>query len=220
MDQLRELIAYIFDHPVANPEWYWSEDAPKWPGTREDTLVLIAQTFERGGELLACFPDEQLNQGFWFLAGDAPQNFMHTLADPKIPLAARLRALKSLVHLFEQVMAKRCSSHLSHLDEQPANQLNSACYMWWDLLWHQLQVDDRPEEPARAQFDAEVLLTLSRLLAIPHDACRESALHGIGHWARRNPHAGKIVDEFLSGTSSLRPELIAYAERASVGNVL
>ncbi len=59
-------IAHIFEHPVADPAWHWSIDATAWEGRPEDTVVFIADTFERSGELLARFTDEQLNQGFWY----------------------------------------------------------------------------------------------------------------------------------------------------------
>jgi hypothetical protein len=209
---LQEWITFIFDHPTdggMEKAWYWSEDAPEWQGAREQIPALIAETFEHGGELLARFSDEQLDQGFWFLAGATDPQFMHTLVDPKILLATRLRASRSFVPLFEQVMAARCSANFCHLDED-ANPLNDSCYMWWDLLWFQLTED----------IDTEILITLRRLLAVPHDACRESALHGLGHWARRCPQAADIVDEFLSSASGLRPEIIAYAERARIGGVL
>ena len=73
---------------------------------------------------------------------------------------------------------------------------------------------------SRAEFDAEVLVLLRRLLAIPHDACRESALHGISEWSIYYPQVQETVDEFLSVTPHLRPELVSYAQRAKVGNVL
>jgi hypothetical protein len=125
-------------------------------------------------------------------------------------------ALRSFVPLFEQVMAVRCSPHLSHLDEPGANPLNGACYMWWDIL----PIHGSPDEPARAEFDAEVLKVQRRILAIPHDACRESALHGLGHWALYYPQVSEIIDENLRQTPDLRSELVAYAERAKIGYVL
>ena len=131
---LQAWIDYVFDHPVGDPKWYWAEDAPEWQGPREEILSLIAETFERGGELLARFSDEQLDQGFWFLVGSTPPDFTLTLVDDKIPFEERLRALRSFVPLFEQVMVPRCSSHLSHCEE--GGPLNSSCFMWWDLLWH------------------------------------------------------------------------------------
>jgi hypothetical protein len=223
MDQLEEWITYVFDHPVAGDvreAWYWSEDAPEWRGAPEDIPALIAETFEHTGDALARFSDEQLDQGFWFLVGDSLPDFRDALLDSHIPLAMRLRALRSFVPLFEQVMANRCSPHLSHLDEQPANPLNHACYMWWDLLRFPLLELNGPVEAERDLFHSEVLVILSRLLIIPHDACRESALHGLGHWVHHYPQAAELVDEFLSKTPGSRPELVAYAERARVGNVL
>ena len=64
MTQLQQWIAYIFDHPIASPEWYWSLDAPEWQGARVDIPALVADTFEHAAELLARFSDEQLDQGF------------------------------------------------------------------------------------------------------------------------------------------------------------
>jgi hypothetical protein len=141
---------------------------------------------------------------------------MGTLLDQAVPLACRVRALRSFVPLFEQVMAKRCSSHLSHLDERGANPLNVACYMWFD------EVLDRfyPERLMQAQLEMDLIDILRVILAIPHDACRESALHGIGHWVRHYPQLAEITDQFLSGAPGLRPELIAYAESARAGKVL
>jgi hypothetical protein len=208
-------IAHVFDHPVAESAWYWEPDAPAWEESPEYIATLIAETFERSGELLAPFTDAQLNQGFYYLVGGSFSGFTHSLVHAEVPLAVRLRVLRSFVPLFEQVMARRCSPHLSHLDEWPANPLNASCYMWWDIL----PLCGRPEDPAHAEFDAEVLRILTRLLTIPQDACRESALHGISEWQLYYPGAEAIVDEWLAQTPGLRPELASYAQRAKKGQV-
>lgn len=214
-DLLSKWFAYVFDHPVTDPAWHWGLDAPEWNGTAEQVAGYIADTFERSGELLSCYSNGQLNQGFWFLLSNSCSNFMYSLIEPAIPSTLRLRALHSFIPLFEQVMAVRCSTHLSHLDEHGANPLNSACYMWWDIL----PIHGRPDLPERAEFDAEVLAVLRRLLTISHDACRESALHGLGEWSPYYPVTA-IIDEFLALTPNLRPELVSYARRAKVGNIL
>lgn len=213
---LAKWIDYVFDHPVTDPAWHWGMDAPKWEGAPVQVAAYIAETFENSGRWLTRFSDEQLDQAFWFLVGESASEFMYALADSEVPIALRLRALRSFVPLFEQVMAARCSQHLSHLDERAANPLNSACYMWWDIL----PIHGCPKEPARAEFDAEVLAVLRRLLAIPHDACRESALHGIGEWSYYYPQVSEIVEDFLANTPNLRAELVSYAQRAKIGNVL
>jgi hypothetical protein len=186
---------------------------PAWEGTPEQTTIYIAETFENSGQLLGRFSNEQLNQGFWFLLNNICSDFMLPLADSKFPLSLQHRVLRSFVPLFEETMAPQCSPCLSHLDEPGTNALNSACYMWWDIL----PIDRCPKEPARAEFDSEVLVVLKRLLAIPHDACRESALHGLGHWTHYYPRVADIIDNFLSQTPNLRPELTAYALSAKAG---
>lgn len=214
---LRAWISHVFDHPIPYDSkakaWYLAEDAPEWDGSQDEIPALISATFERAGELLAGFPDAQLDQGFWYLL-DCP-DLIRSLVNPHIPLPSRLSAVRSTVALFEQVMAPRCSPHLGHLDEGPANALNSVCYMFWDLIWHQLYFDLN-----RAEIAAEITATLRRQLAIPHDACRESALHGIGHWVKTIPDLTELVDVFLAANPRLRPELVVYAQKARIGQML
>jgi hypothetical protein len=184
------------------------------PEAPETVVAHIAETFEDSGKLLSRFSDEQLDQGFWYLFDQ--RVYMETLVDVAVPLACRRRALRSFVPLFEQVMAVRCSSHLSYLDEKGANPLNGACYMWFDEMLDRFL----PERLVQAQLETDLIAVLRAILAIPHDACRESALHGIGHWVRHYPQLADMVDQFLSSTPDLRPELIAYAESAKAGKVL
>jgi hypothetical protein len=95
---LRRWIDHIFNHPVTEPMWFWSEDAPKWSRDRIRIPALIAETFERAGELLARFSDDRLEQGFWYLIGDASHgDFTETLLDETIAAATRLRAVRAFV---------------------------------------------------------------------------------------------------------------------------
>jgi len=87
--------------------------------------------------------------------------------------------------------------------------------MWWDIL----PICGNPEKPTHREFDAEVLRVLSQILAIEHDACRESALHGLGHWQLCYPQAEQIVEDWLARAPGLRPELFAYAQQAKIGMV-
>jgi hypothetical protein len=190
--------------------------AEEWPEAPETIAEHIAETFERSGELLARFSDDQLEQGFWYLFYEGPPDFMGTLLDEGVPLACRVRALRSFAPLFEQVMAQRCSSHLSQLDEDGASPLDVACNMWFDEALDRF----RPERLTQVQLETDLVGVLRAILAIPHDACRESALHGIGHWVRHIPQLADLVDQLLAGVPGLRPELIAYAESARAGTVL
>ena len=214
-NRLAKWIDHVFDHPVAAKGWYFGEDAPEWEGRAEETARFIAECFEESGKLLARFDDGQLDQGFWYLVSASGSDFMEALVDVEVDLGLRIRALRSFVPVFEQVIAARCSPHLSHLDEQVANALNSACYMWWDIA----PLRPAPGESQRVKFDREALGVMERILAIRHDACRESALHGLGHWSVY-PEAQRIIDDFLAREKGLRPEVVAYAVAARKGMVL
>lgn len=217
--RLQEWTAHVFDHALpAGPkakEWYWADDAPEWEGPREEIPPLISETFERSDDLLARFSDAQLDQGFWYLFGPRSGDFSGLLLEASIPLSIRVRAIRSFTPLFAQLMAVRCSPDLGHLDKISEGSLNSSCYMWWDWLWFELGCEIRDGSIA-----AEITAVLRRQLVIPHDACRESALHGIGHWVKTIPDVAQLVDEFLAANPTLRPELAAYAEKARRGEVL
>jgi hypothetical protein len=213
---LAEWVRYVFDHPVTEIAWHFETDEPLLHLPPERAAELIADMFERGAELLQPFTDAQLNQGFWFLVSSGSSGYMFCLTDASVPWPVRRRALHAFVQLFRDVMAARCTPSLSHRDE-PAAALNSACYMWWDLLplygsWE----EGRPPRP----IDAEALVVLAELLEIPHDAVRESALHGLGHLALFHPEATPVIDAFIERSPDLRPELLAYARQARTGCIL
>ena len=58
------------------------------------TATLIAQTFERSGELLHPFTDAQLNQGFWFLVSSGNSGYMLCLTNASVAWSVRRRALR------------------------------------------------------------------------------------------------------------------------------
>ncbi len=207
-DSLEAMDRLFFNHPVSKPAWYQREDVPPWRGSPDEIPGLICESFERAGELLAPFPDNQLNQGFWRL------NITVAEAAKATP-----RVVRSFVPLFEQLMASRCTPHLGHLCEEGGSPLNESCYMWWDSLRFDLWYGT-----SWTSLHDEIFATQRRLLAIPHDACRESALHGLGHLVReypdRRPILAGCIDEFLIASPNLRPELATYAGQAKAGRIL
>lgn len=214
---LNDWIAYLFDHEVTDPAWHFDIDAPYIHLPPAAAAELISETFEKSARLLRPFTDAQLNQGFWFLVSNGGSDHMFCLPDASVPLPLRQRALRSFVPLFEQLMAARCTPVLSHLDEPGTSPLNAACYMWWDILPLHAAPDG---DPQNAGFTDDVFSVLGQLLAIPHDACRESALHGLGHWIFYDAKGVAIIDAFLAREQNLRPELVAYAKAARTGCIL
>ena len=222
--QLRQLtfeqwLEYVFDHPVDDSklEWYWDPEADRWDGPAADTIQFLTQAFENAPALFQPYTDAQLNQGLWFIVSNACSNHMFALLDTDVPWSARQRCIRSFHSLFEQCFAKRCTSHLSHLDEPGASPLNLVCYMWWDII----PFGSQPNNPERSEFDRQILNVLESTIQLTSIACQESALHGLGHWQHDYPQrVTEIIDKFLQNQRELREELRTYALNAYSGCVL
>ena len=222
--QLKDLtfdqwLTHVFDHPVDSTklEWYWDPDADWWDGPAADTIQFLTQAFESSAAVFQPYNDAQLNQGLWYIVSNACSNHMFALTDSSVPWPARQRCVRSIYNLFEQCFAARCTPHLSHLDEPGAGPLNSVCYMWWDII----PLSGQPDNPEHAGIDKEILGVLGSTLQLDAIACRESALHGLGHWHLSYPkEVEKIINTFLENQTGLREELQTYAMNACGGCVL
>jgi hypothetical protein len=212
-------LAYAFDHPVSDSgqAWYWDDAADWWNGPAADTIQFLTQAFEKAAMLFQPYSDAQLNQGLWFIASNACSNHMFALLDSGVPWPARQRCVRSIHNLFEECFAKRCTPHLGHLDEPGASPLNMVCYMWWDII----PIIGQPNHPDQIDLDREILGVMESTLQLNSIACRESALHGLGHWQPYYPQqTAGIIDDFLQTQTGLREELRTYAVNVHRGCVL
>ncbi|HET9908843.1 MAG TPA: hypothetical protein VFQ23_19490 [Anaerolineales bacterium] len=215
-----EWLTFVFDHPVPTGQekaWYWEFDADEWDETHADVIQFLTQAFENAEVVFQPYTDAQLNQGLWYIADNSCSNHMFALLDTNIPWNERQRCVDSIHQLYEQCFAKRCSPHLSHIDEPGANPLNAVCYMWWDII----PIYGMPEDPDRQQLDHAILQVMDSTLQLDSIACRESALHGLGHWQHRYPERiGEIINRFSMSHRNLPKALEIYMRNAFVGYVL
>jgi hypothetical protein len=178
-------------------------------------LEYATRLFESSGSLLRPLADANIKQGLNRIISDGDNQF-DALFDGSASGAAHVRFVNSIEHVYRDVFVVRCAEVLGHLDE-PGSPLNAVCYMWWDIFptW------GKPQRQELRVLDAAVLDLLERLLLIEHDACIESALHGLGHWyLHYGVRVESIVGTFLMRGTPLRPELREYALAASQGGVL
>jgi hypothetical protein len=213
----QEWLKHIFDHEVEvkKPQWYFGEDAPAFEASDDEITKLLGQTFLNAGKDLTKYTDEQVDQGIWYLAGTSGSDFMSALASSKVPLLKRMEAIGNTYYLYSDCFAKRCPEVLGHLSDE-GSPLNSSCYMFWDICRFS-GLEDMLEN--KETQDA-VLKVLEKILTIGHKACREGALHGLGHTAYAYPEkVREIIDGFLS-KNKLDDKLLAYALKAREGKVL
>ena len=82
-------------------------------------------------------------------------------------------------------------------------------------------ISGQPDNPERTEIDKEILGVLESTLNLDSIACRESALHGLGHWHLSYPkQVEAIISTFLEDHNGLRKELQTYAMNAYGGCVL
>lgn len=137
------------------------------------------------------------------------------IVDSSIPIKARLHCLDSMFHLFQYFFLTECFSELSHMDHGCSDHLtlNETCYMWWDWCLI-LPKQDSPE------IDTHVLSLFVKILNLDSIACKESAIHGLGHWFDDYPkEVSHILDVFLN-QQKLPSELESYAMKAKQGLII
>jgi hypothetical protein len=214
---LEEWINDQFGRPVTNPAWYlaYPNHTARCDVSPINEVAYITRTFEDAGRVLAPFSNAQLNQGLYYLISSDSATML-VLLDDDVPWPERKRCILSFFTLFEQIFATRCSPQLGHLGEPGRDVLNKVCYTWWDIFPFWGQVGEQP----RPEIDEAFLEVMNRTLDLNSDACRESALHGLGHLPFFREKVIEIIDQFLARNPKLRPELKVYAHRAQAMDVL
>jgi hypothetical protein len=208
---------FIFDHPTEGPEWYGHPDAPFWNGPPALTAQYVARLFEDPCAPLAEYSDAELNKGLWYLISPGLGEHMLCLDDPELPIAERVRCVRSIESLFRKLLLPRCSHHLSHNNWQGAAPLNSICYMWWDIM----PVYGGPRAQDRDALHRAALETMIAVLQLNSLACQESALHGLGHWRAYHPEQiESVINAFIVAHPTAHPDLLTYARSARCGCVL
>ncbi len=143
-------------------------------------------------------------------------NEMFCILDEALPLKERLETVDAIYLLYRDCFSKRCSNELSHLAKVEGNPLNSICYMVWDIVAFPAS-GGKMEKP---EVDAACLAVMEKALALEHDACRESALHGLGHAKWYYPaEVQRIIDAFLKAGKDISPGLREYAKAARTGMI-
>lgn len=212
-----EWVAHIFDHPVGEREWHWEDDAPYWKADDPTTAEFLGRMFKESGKLPDRYSDKQISIGLNYLLDAGKSEDFFALLDNKVAWDVRRDGLQAIRNVFSDLFAKRCTEHLCHLDEPGAGELNGICYMWWDIA----PVYGKPVEPACAERDALLLQVMADTLKLNSEACRESALHGLGHWHDEYPEEVKgVIHDFIWKNRKIRDPLRNYAYAAMNGDVL
>jgi hypothetical protein len=212
----QEWLSFVFDHEVTDPQWHFQPGTLDFDGTETDYAVLIADTFQNSGRDLRRFSDAHVNQGLWMLVSPSGGDFIFSLRDGSAPLTAKVNGIRSVFDLYKHCLAPRCTQVLGHCNQSGSSPLNSICYMFWDIC----PLICLEEAAERSELADAVFRALEKTLEIEHRACREGALHGLGHFALYYPERAKqAIDRFMQA-NQIDPILMNYAESAARAGVL
>ncbi len=197
-----------------NP-WYFDTDGDWWWPEPRTGIACMTRLFSNGPQVLQWFSDAQIAQGLTGLINTMAVGDQPWMRDPVTPAEERADVWPAISRFFAEVLGPRCSPTLGHLSEE-GGPLNGVTYMWWDSF----PGFANPDDPQREMVDQAELDCLQSVLAIDSAACQEAALHGLGHWVRRESRCEIIIDAYLADGRAARHELIAYAEAARGGCIL
>lgn len=212
-------IEHAFSHEVriGRNAWYFDDDIDWWNPAPAVAVSYLTRLFSEPERALRWFSDEQIAQGLTYLVSTSASGDSGWLYAKDVKLEERRRCVESVGTLFARLFAPRCAPLLSHLSEAPAGTLNCVCYMWWD----EFPSLALPDDPHFQTLHRAALRTLEGILQLDSLPCRESALHGLGHWQRAWPKdVTPIIDRFLAAHPDLDARLSAYAHSARCGCVL
>lgn len=171
------------------------------------------RTLSQSGTDLLKFSDKQVNSGLWQLFSSA--GLVHVLKEPNVPLKLRTSSILAIKALYSDCFMQRARPILAHLGEPGGSPVNSICYMLWDItpigIWGTVEYC--------SYFDLAIEV-LEYSLYLPHVACVESALHGLGHLGGgKSERVQLVIDKWKTQTKVGSPELITYAQNAHKGSV-
>jgi hypothetical protein len=241
-------LQYIFDRPVTEPVWYWSQDDGQiypFDNSTMQSFEFIERLCQQPKIDLAIYTDNQIAIGFEYIFNGSGSNLCHDFKSAEVLLERKIAAIKSLFNLFKEVLNERCISDTSANKQVMLSKLNNICYMFWDVspfsTWLVFdnkstlisEYDSNPEgflaifqaeytnmDNETKHFYQAIANVMERCLALNNLACVESGLHGLGH---KVPHLPKIAQPILDKYIKSKPKnatLLDYAKAARTGYIL
>jgi hypothetical protein len=162
---------------------------------------------------LEAVTDDEIGIGLWSIADSGGAATMLALGDTSVPLEERLACLDLVRNLYDELFAPRCSATLGHLSED-GGRLNLTCYMLWDIAAYGGDLGTAEGE----RIEETAIGVMEHALSMPHPACQESGLHGLGHRVARLPERVEpVIDRWLRAEAAADERLVAYAHAARTG---
>jgi len=211
-----QFVEFQFGHAVGAHPWRMGIDADWWEPEPRTGIAYLTQLFSDGASVLEWYHDDQIAQGLTGLVNTMAVGDQPWMRDPVTPAEERAAVWGAITTFFRDVLAPRCAPVLGHNATEAGPEINGVTYMWWESF----PGFANPDDPRRALVDDAELACLEAVLTLDSAACQEAALHGLGHWVRREPRCEAVIDRYLASGNAAMPELAEYAKAARCGCIL
>ena len=204
---------------MEDPPWHWDDDFDDdefWysNGFDERSTLSFFTKLLLDPSPLDAYNRDQVAQGLWFLLGDStPGGPQKAVFESSLSLNDRIACVEAIVPFFRDWVIPQTPSSIH--DEGSGDSLTGTIFMWWDVF-----ASRGSSDPSERPIDLACLQVMQEILMMYLSICRESALHGLGHWHESYPEAvERIIGEFLDREVAIEPDLRRYALQAQEGSV-
>lgn len=203
-----EWLDWIFARKVSKPIWFF-EKYVNYTASSETTLKHLIGLFNNPEQLLEKYSLEQIQQGFWVIAG-AGGIMSAALTDDRPSLNDKVNCIYEMENVFLKIFS-----------EYP---MDDVCYIWWDdltILTSDFEDGTSviPTDVVNAKAIRESIFeVLSKIIFIPVERCQVSALHALGHL--QHPDKKKLIFKYLNSGLEISDETREYSRSCIAGDVL
>jgi hypothetical protein len=210
-------VAAIFGHVSPGADAYATYKGDDYLIDPRHQIVLVTQLLRGATEFLASFSDAESAQGLWKIFLEDVL-FARHLWDEDIPLADRITAIESVVHLYETVLIQRPFEPVDfRRPDRLPRRFGGLDYMIPDFLMHIPRDVDLTSPDARSVSDA-FLAVFTHMVQHRAPIAQYAGLHGLGHLQHHD--RPDVIDAYIAANPELDPAARAYAMTAKAGNAL
>lgn len=208
------LISFLLLRNDSDFEWYYKDDFWDPEFDNNKMVGFISEFYSRVTKISKDHSQSSIYHALNYTVNTTCGHLGYLISNEAIEAERRVELVDSMFILFRDYFNSECAN-TSIRNKVGFNQtINMVCYMWWELVsWQGI-----PYRHDMKSIDESILKCLENILRLDNEACKESAIHGLGHWYDSYPER---VESIIAGNRDAIPiELKDYATQAVTGRVL
>ncbi len=208
-----EFVEFLFNRADDRKEWYFAEDFVQPEFEADVQIDFATRVFTDAEQLARKYTESQFCLGLNYLINPACSSFCYSFVDTSVEEVKRVSVVDSMYAVFKGVFNEKCTELSSEKGAVgPAYFQLSMLHVVGRVSRH-----GTPHNVDLESTDRAILITLEKIMSLDSLGCKESALHGLGHWYSARP---EFVERVIDRNSAQIPmALREYSKNAREGRV-